>query len=178
LVSIERQESKLGKAEENLDFETQGERNGWKSEDVSKLRKGPTRTRLHQKKLIAPSCVIGFLSFLAWIKPQESKLRNGRRNFGFWNSGWEKQLKKWRVVRTEKGTDRVQSSPEIPHSSLVRYWISKLFGLNQTAREQAMQWQENVWILKLRAKETAEKVKMCQNLGREQPRPGFTRKCL
>jgi hypothetical protein len=28
LVSIERQESKLGKAEENLDFETQGERNG------------------------------------------------------------------------------------------------------------------------------------------------------
>jgi hypothetical protein len=32
-------------AQESLDFETQGERNGWKDEDPSKLRKGPTRTR-------------------------------------------------------------------------------------------------------------------------------------
>jgi hypothetical protein len=42
-----------------LDFETQTGRNGLKSEDVSDLRKGPTRTRadcaLHQKKLIISS---------------------------------------------------------------------------------------------------------------------------
>jgi hypothetical protein len=52
-------------AQESLDFETQGKRNGLKSEDVSELRKGPTRTKLHQKKLIAPSCNIGLPSFMA-----------------------------------------------------------------------------------------------------------------
>jgi hypothetical protein len=61
--------------EKKLDIETQAGRNGWKGEDVSDLRKGPTRTRadyaLHQKKLIAPSCDIRFLSFLDWIEPEE-----------------------------------------------------------------------------------------------------------
>jgi hypothetical protein len=70
-------------AEESLDFETHGERNGLKSEDTSELRKGSTRTRLHQKKLIAPSCDIGFPSFSALIERQEIKLSNGRRKFGF-----------------------------------------------------------------------------------------------
>jgi hypothetical protein len=41
-------------AREILDFGTQGLRNARKSEDVSELRNGPTTTRLHQKKLIAP----------------------------------------------------------------------------------------------------------------------------
>jgi hypothetical protein len=54
--------------EKKLDFETQAGRNGGKGEDVSDLRKGPTSTRvdcaLPQKKLIAPSCNIRFLSFL------------------------------------------------------------------------------------------------------------------
>jgi hypothetical protein len=54
---------------ESFDFETQVGRNGLKSEDLSDLRKGLTRTRadcaLHQKKLIASLCDIGFPSYLA-----------------------------------------------------------------------------------------------------------------
>jgi hypothetical protein len=80
---LEGHESKLRQAEESLDFKTNGERNGRKSEQVSELRKGLTRTRLHQKKLIAPSCNIGISSFLASIEAQESKLCNGKRKFGF-----------------------------------------------------------------------------------------------
>jgi hypothetical protein len=48
---------------EILDFETDGQRNAWESEDVSELRNGPTTTRVHQKKLIARSCDIRFSSF-------------------------------------------------------------------------------------------------------------------
>jgi hypothetical protein len=155
-----------------LDFETQGERNGWKSEDVSELKKTPTRTKLNQKKLIALSCHIRFSSFLSLIEP----LCGGRRKFGFWNSGQEKRLRKWRCVRTEEGTDLDQASPKKAHSSLVRYRISEFFGLNRMAREQATQRLKKVWILKLRARETAEKVKMCENWGRDRPRLGFTRK--
>jgi hypothetical protein len=175
-------------AEQSLDFETQGKRNNWKVEDMSELRKGPTRTRadcaLHQKKHIAPSWDIGFPSFLAWIEAQEIKLRNGTRKFGFWNSGREKRLKRSRCVKTNEGTDRDQASlrhlPEKAHSSLVRYRISEFIGLNQSAREQATQWHKKVWILKLRAREMAKKVKMCQNWGRARPGVGqtapFTRK--
>jgi hypothetical protein len=51
-----------------LNYATQAGRNRLKGKDVSDLRKGPTRTRadctLSQKKLIAPSCDIRFLSFL------------------------------------------------------------------------------------------------------------------
>jgi hypothetical protein len=54
--------------EKNLNYAPQAERNGLKCEDVSDLRKGPTRTRedcaLPQKKLIATSCDIRFFSFL------------------------------------------------------------------------------------------------------------------
>jgi hypothetical protein len=50
-------------AGESLDSGTEGERNGSKSEDVSELRKEPSRSRLHQKKLIAPLCDIGFPRF-------------------------------------------------------------------------------------------------------------------
>jgi hypothetical protein len=54
---------------------------------VSDLRKGPTKTRadcaLDQKKLIAPSCDIGFPSFLASIEGEESKLCNGAKRVGF-----------------------------------------------------------------------------------------------
>jgi hypothetical protein len=133
---------------------------------------------LHQKKLIAPSCDIGFPSFLAWIKAQESKLCNGIVKFGFWNSGWKKRLKRWRCVRTEEATDQDQGelrpSPEKAHSSLTRYRISEFFCLNQSAREQAMQWHRKVWILKLGAKEMAEKVKMCQNWGSDRLGLGWT----
>jgi hypothetical protein len=55
--------------QKRLDLETQGERNGLNGEDVSDLRKGPTRTTadcaLHQTKFIALSCDIGFPIFLA-----------------------------------------------------------------------------------------------------------------
>jgi hypothetical protein len=45
----------------------------------------------------------------------------------------------------------------------VQYRISDFFGLNQSTKEQAMQWLKKVWILKLSARETVEKVMMCQN---------------
>jgi hypothetical protein len=45
----------------------------------------------------------------------------------------------------------------------MRYRISELFGLNRSAREQAMEWHKKVWILKFRARETDEKAKMRQN---------------
>jgi hypothetical protein len=126
-----------------------------------KMCQGATRTRLYQKKLIAPSCDIGFPSFLAWIERQQSRLRNGRRKFGFRNSRREKRLKKWGCVRIEEGTDQDEASPEKAHSFPVRYRISEFFCLNWIIREQATQWQKKVWILKLRARESAEKVKMC-----------------
>jgi hypothetical protein len=43
-------------------------------------------------------------------------------------------------------------------------------------REHATQQKKKVSILKLRARETAKKVKMCPNSGRDRPGPGFTRK--
>jgi hypothetical protein len=43
----------------------------------------------------------------------------------------------------------------------MRYRISEVFGLNGTAREQATEQKKKVWILKLRAREMAKKVKMC-----------------
>jgi hypothetical protein len=73
-------------------------------------------------------------------------------------------------------TDQDQASPEKAHSSLVQYRISKFLGLNRTAREQATQWQKKVWILKLMARETAEKVKMCQGPTRTRAASPFTRK--
>jgi hypothetical protein len=49
--------------------------------------KGPTTTKancaLHQKKFIAPLSDIGFPSFLALIEPENSKLCNGTKKFGF-----------------------------------------------------------------------------------------------
>jgi hypothetical protein len=52
--------------EKKLNYATQAGRNGLKGEDVSDLRKGPTKTRadsaLPQKKLIASTCDIRFLS--------------------------------------------------------------------------------------------------------------------
>jgi hypothetical protein len=59
-------------------------------------------------------------------------------------------------------TDRDQASLEKAHGSLVGYRISEFFGLNRTTREQAKKRQKKLWILKLRARETAEKVKSCQ----------------
>jgi hypothetical protein len=59
---------------EILNSRTQGQRNARKSEDVSELRNGPTTTRLHQKKLIAPSCDIRFSSFWGFIEAQERKV--------------------------------------------------------------------------------------------------------
>jgi hypothetical protein len=41
-------------AREIFDSRTQGQRNAWKSEDMSELRNGSTTIRLNQKKLIAP----------------------------------------------------------------------------------------------------------------------------
>jgi hypothetical protein len=68
---------------EILNSRTQGKRNAWKSNDVSELRNGPSTTRLHRKKLIAPSCDIRFSSFLGGIEAQESKVQNGKRKFEF-----------------------------------------------------------------------------------------------
>jgi hypothetical protein len=65
--------------------------------------------------------------------------------------------------RNQRGRGWLHPSPEKAYSSLVRNRISEIFGLNQSAREQVMQWHKKIWILKLRARETAEKVKMCQN---------------
>jgi predicted enzyme related to lactoylglutathione lyase len=46
--------------------------------------------------------------------------------------------------------------------------------LNRTRRKQATQWNEKVWILKLRRGETAEKVKMCQSKeGTDQDKGGL-----
>jgi hypothetical protein len=45
----------------------------------------------------------------------------------------------------------------------MQYQISGFFGLNRKAIEEAMQRQKKVSILKLRARETADKVGMCQN---------------
>jgi hypothetical protein len=56
----------------------------------------------------------------------------------------------------------MRPSPEKVHSSLVRYLIFEFFNWNQIRREQVTQWNEKVWILKLRQGETAETVKMCQ----------------
>jgi hypothetical protein len=161
---------------EILNSRTQGQRNARESEDMSELRNGPTTTRLHQKKLIAPSCDIQFLSFLGWIEARERKDFNGKRKFEFLNSGPEKRPKKWRCVWTEERTDHDQASPEKAHSSLVQYPIFEFFRFNRSARAQGFQRKEKFWILELRAKETPEKVKMCLNWGRDRPRPGFTRK--
>jgi hypothetical protein len=91
-------------AGQSLDSGTQCQRNTWKSEDVSELRNGSTRTRLHQKKLIAPSSDIRFSCFLGWLEVQASMIFNGRSKFGFWNSVPENCLKKWRCVWTEVRT--------------------------------------------------------------------------
>jgi hypothetical protein len=105
LVESKAKRASYTKIQEILDFETQGERNEWKREDVSeRLRKGPRRTRLHLKKLIAPSYDIGFLGFFVQICTQESKLCNRTEKFGFWNWTREKRLKKWRCVRTKGST--------------------------------------------------------------------------
>jgi hypothetical protein len=174
--------------QKSLDFEIQAERKGWKGEDVSDLRKGPTRTRedcaLHQEKLITPLSDIWFPSFLAWIEPQERNLRNGTKKFGLGNSGREKQLKRWRCVRSEEGTDQdkggLRPSPEKAHSSLVRYQIFEFFSWNRLKIEQTMKWNKKVCILKFRLRETAEKVKMCLIWGRDRPGQArttpFTRK--
>jgi hypothetical protein len=61
-------------------------------------------------------------------------------------------------------------SPEKTYSSLMRYRLSKFFSLNVSVKEQAMQSHKKVWILKVRARELAEKLTMCQNLGRDRPR--------
>jgi hypothetical protein len=68
---------------EFLNSRTQGKRNARKSEDVSELRNGPTTTKLHQKKLKAPSCDVRFSSFLGWIEAGERKVFNGKRIFEF-----------------------------------------------------------------------------------------------
>jgi hypothetical protein len=174
--------------EKKNDFETQAGRNGWKGEHVSDLRKGATRTRancaLHQKKLIGPSCEIRFPGFLDSIEPEKSKVRTARKKIGFWKSGGEKRLKRWRCVRSEKGTDQdhggLRSSPEKAHSSLLRYPISEFFGLNRTGGEQATQWNKKNLNFKLRRGETAEKVKICEIWGRDRSAGGrtapFTRK--
>jgi hypothetical protein len=47
-------------AQKSLNFETQGKKNGLKSKDLSKLRKRLSRAIAFTKKLIAPSCDIGF----------------------------------------------------------------------------------------------------------------------
>jgi hypothetical protein len=161
---------------ENLDYGTQGQRNAWESEDMFEMRNRPITTRLHLKKLIAPSCDIRFSSFLGWIEEQDRKLFNRRRKFRFWNSGPEKCPKKWRCVWTEERTDHDPASPEKAHSSLVRYSIFEFFRLNRSSRAQGFQWKEKFCILDLRARETPEKVKMCLNWGTDRPRPGFTRK--
>jgi hypothetical protein len=44
----------------------------------------------------------------------------------------------------------------------MQYLISEFFGWNRKAIEEATQQQNKASILKLRARETAEKVKMCQ----------------
>jgi hypothetical protein len=63
------------------------------------------------------------------------------------------------------GPGRLRPPPEKANSSLMRYRISSFFRLNWTTKKQATQWRKKVWILKLRARETTEKVKMCQNWG-------------
>jgi hypothetical protein len=161
---------------EILNSRTQGQRNAWESEDMFELRNGPSTTRLHQKKLIAPSCDIRFSSLLGWIEAQERKVFNGKRNLESQNSGPEKRLEKWRCVLTEERTDHDPASPEKAHSYLVRYPIFEFFRLNRSAREQGSQWKEKFWSLELRARETPGKVKMCLNWGTDRARPGFTRK--
>jgi hypothetical protein len=47
-------------AQRCLNYKNQGHRNHLKSEDVSKTRKAPARAAAFTKKLIAPSCNIGF----------------------------------------------------------------------------------------------------------------------
>jgi hypothetical protein len=80
---IEARERRFSMDREILDSRTQGHRNARKSEDVPELRNGPTTTKLHQKKLIAPSCDIWFSSFLGWIEARDRKVLNGKRNFEF-----------------------------------------------------------------------------------------------
>jgi hypothetical protein len=161
---------------ENFNSRTQGQRNARKSEDVSELKNGPTTTRLHRRKLIAPSCDIRFSSFLRWIEARKRKVFNGKRKFQFSNSGPEKRPKNGSCVWTEERTDNDQAWPEKPHSSLMRYPIFGFFRLNRSARAQGFQWKEKISILELRARETPEKVKMCLNWGTDRPRPGLTRK--
>jgi hypothetical protein len=54
---------------------------------VSELRKGPTRTRadyaFHQKKLIVPSCDIGFQSFLAKSKCERASQVMAQKSLDF-----------------------------------------------------------------------------------------------
>jgi hypothetical protein len=52
-------------APKRLEFETQGERNSSKSQELLELRKGPTRATAFTRKLIPPSCDLVFTIFLA-----------------------------------------------------------------------------------------------------------------
>jgi hypothetical protein len=63
---------------EILNSRTKGHRNARKSEDVSEARNGPTTTRLHLKRLIAPSCDIGFSSFLGESKRKSASFSMAR----------------------------------------------------------------------------------------------------
>jgi hypothetical protein len=142
---------------ENFNSRTQGQRNARTTEDVSELRNGPSTTRLHQKKLITPSCDIRFSSFLGWIEARECRVLNRKRKFQFYNSGPEKRPKKWRCVWTEERTVHDQASPEKAHSSLVRYPIFEFFRLDRSARAQGFQWEEEISNPELRARETPKK---------------------
>jgi hypothetical protein len=56
------------------------------------------------------------------LKRKQAKIRKETGKFGFWDSGQEKRLKRWRCVRGEEGTDQDQGglspSPEKAYSSL------------------------------------------------------------
>jgi hypothetical protein len=79
-----------------------------------------------------------------------------------------KGLKRWRCIRIEERTDQnctlYQKKLIAPSCNI---GFTSFFGLIRSAREQAMKWPRKVWILKLRVGETAEKVKMCHNWGRD-----------
>jgi hypothetical protein len=68
---------------ENFNSRIQSQRNARKIEDVSQLRNGPTTTRFHQKKVIAPWCGIRFSSFLGLIEARQRKVFSGKSKFQF-----------------------------------------------------------------------------------------------
>jgi hypothetical protein len=75
---------------------------------------------LHHKKLIGPSCDIRFLSFLDFIEPEESKLRNGiKKKIDFEIQAGRNSWKGEDVLDLRKGPTTTRANCALPWKKLI-----------------------------------------------------------